>query len=225
MPGFFGRVQFFVVLGGVGCILGAASARAQDTAQTGNLNRSEAVLSTTVSSFAHQPSHVETFAAFVREIGADDLSARKESITGEKQPRVDWKTVNHALIGLTDEEWNSAYAILLGGSLRVAEWGDQMQDALGWKDGRFQADSSRIAAEQRARFDQLNDQGDAIVDQTMVRLRQELGDDAFNRLDTFVYHRESGERIINRGPIKRGQIQTANATPETGIQAGIPTQK
>jgi len=221
MPGFFARLQFLVVLGGVGCTLGAASARAQDTAQTGNLNRSEAVLSTTVGAFAHRPSHIEAFAAFVREIGADDLSARKEAITGEKQPRVDWKTTNQALIGLSDEKWSTAYSILLDGSQRVADWGDQMQDTLGWKDGRFQTDSSKPVAKQMARFDQLNDQGDAIVEEIMARLRQRLGDDAFNELDTFVYQREGGEHIINQGPIKRGPIETAQTVP----QAGIPAQR
>ena len=222
MPGFFRRLQALVVLGGIGCTLAAAaSARAQDATQTVHLNRSEAVLSTTVGSFVNRPSHVETFAAFVREIGADDLYARKEAITGEKQPRVDWKTLNHALIGLTDEEWSTAYTILLDGSQRVADWGDQMQEALGWKDGRFQADRSGPAAEQMARFDRLSDQGDSIVDETMARLRQHLGDDAFNKLDTFVYQREGGERIVDQGPIKRGPIETAKATP----QAVVPAHK
>ena len=216
MPGFFGRTVFPAVLGGVGCILGAtAPAVAQDA--PAQLNRSEAVLSTRVGSSMTRPSHVDTFAAFVREIGADDLAARKEAITGQAQSRVNWTTVNRASIGLSDEEWSSAYAILLDGSERVAEWGDSMQDALGWKDGRFQADPSQRPAE-RARFDTLSGQGDSIVDETMARLREQLGDDAFNKLDTFVYQREGGERIVNDGPIRKGPIETARATP-------IPAQK
>jgi hypothetical protein len=159
-----------------------------------------------------RPSRVDTFAAFVREIGADDLAARKEAITGQAQPRVDWKTVSRGSIGLTEEEWSRAYAILLDGSERVAEWGDEMQDSLGWKDGRFQADPSRRAVE-TARFDTLSGQGDSIVDETMERLRQGLGDEAFNKLDVFVYQREGGARIVDEGPIRKGPIETARATP------------
>jgi hypothetical protein len=221
MPGFFRRLQSLVVLGGVGCTLAAAaSARAQDATQTVHLNRSEAVLSTTVGSFVHRPSHVETFAAFVREIGADDLYARKEAITGEKQPRVDWKALNHALIGLTDEEWSTAYTNLLDGSQRVADWGDQMQEALGWKDGRFQADPSKAATLQLARAESLSRQGDDIVGDTIAKLRKNLGDQGFNRLASFVDQREGTQTVINRGRIRRGLIQTAKAS-----QTGIPPRK
>jgi len=214
MPRFFVRVYFLAVFGGVVCILGAtAPAFAQNAVAAPQLNRSEAVLSTSVGSFASRPSHVDTFAAFVREIGADDLAARKEAITGEKYSRVDWKTVNRTFIGLTDEDWQSTYSILLDSSQRVANWGDDMQASLGWKDGRFEADHTQSAAKQKARFDALNDSGDSIVYGTMTRLQEKLGDGAFGRLDAFVYQREGGERNVNRGPIKRGPIQTAKATP------------
>jgi hypothetical protein len=213
MPGFFVRVHFLAVFGGVVCILGTtAQVRAQE-ATTAEPNRSEAVLSMNVGSFASRPSHVDTFAAFVREIGADDLAARKEEITGEKQSRVDWKAVNRTFIGLTDDEWQSTYSILLDGSQRVANWGDEMQESLGWKDGRFEADRTKSATQRMARFDALNDSGDSIVYGTMARLQQKLGDGAFGRLDAFVYRRESGERNVNRNPIRRGPIQTAKATP------------
>jgi hypothetical protein len=213
MPGFFVRVYFLAVFGGVVCTLGAtAQVQAQDTT-TAERNRSEAVLSTNAGSFGSKPSHVDTFAAFVREIGADDLAARKEAITGEKQSRVDWKTVNRASIGLTDDEWNSTYSILLDGSQRVADWGDEMQESLGWKDGRFEADRTRPASERMARFDALNDSGDSIVYGTMARLKEKLGDGAYGTLDAFVYQREGGERNVNRGPSRRGPIQTARATP------------
>jgi hypothetical protein len=212
MPGFFGRVLFHAVLfGEVVCILGAtAPAGAQDAVATAQVNRSEAVLSTSVRPFGSRTSHVETFAAFLREIGADDLAARKEAITGEKQARVDWTAVNQASIGLTDEEWKTAYSILLDGSQRVANWGDAMQDSLGWKDGRFEAVGTARAKEQMARFDALSEDGDSIVDDTMTRLRQGLGEDAFRKLDAFVYQREGG---VNQGPIRKGPIETARATP------------
>jgi hypothetical protein len=214
MPGFSVRVCFLAVFGGVVSILGAtAPAFAQNSVADSQPNRSEAVLSTNVGSVGSRPSHVDTFAAFVREIGADDLTARKEAITGEKHSRVDWKTVNRTLIGLTDEEWQSTYSILLDSSQQVANWGDDMQASLGWKDGRFEADHTQSTAKQKARFDALNDSGDSIVYGTIARLQEKLGDDAFGRLDAFVYQRESGERNVNRGPIKRGPIQTAKATP------------
>jgi hypothetical protein len=214
MPRFFVRVYFLAVFGGVVCILGTTGrAQGQDTTTIAEQNRSEAVLSTNVGSFASRPSHVDTFAAFVREIGADDLAARKEAITGEKYARVDWKTMNRTFIGLTDDEWNSTYSILLEGSQRVANWGDEMQESLGWKDGLFEANHAQPVTKQMARFDALNDSGDSIVYGTMARLQEKLGDGAFGRLDSFVYQREGGERSVNRGPIKRGPIQTAKATP------------
>jgi hypothetical protein len=222
MPRFLVRVYFLAVFGGVICILGTtARVHAQDTTTTAERSRSEAVLSTNVGSFASRPTHVDTFAAFVREIGADDLAARKEEITGEKHSRVDWKTVNRTFIGLTDDEWNSTYSILLDGSQKVGDWGDEMQESLGWKDGRFEADHSKPATKQMARFDALNDRGDSIVDDTMARLQEKLGADAFGRLDAFVYQREGGERNVNRGPIRRGPIQTAKAT----LVAVIATRK
>jgi hypothetical protein len=50
----------------------------------------------------------------------------------------------------------------------------------------------------------------------VAKLRQALGDDAFNKLASFVYNREGGQTIVNQGPIHRGPIQTAKAS---GIQA------
>ncbi len=215
MPGFFQRVGFTVVLfGGVVCTLGAgAPAWAQNAAVTASQpSHSEAVLSMSVGPFFSRTSHVETFAAFLREIGADDLAARKEAITGRKQARVDWIALNRASIGLTDEQWKSAYAILVDGSQQVADWGDAMQDALGWKDGRFQADpQDRLA--KTAQFDRLSAHGDSIVDATIATLQQELGNDAFDRLDTFVIQREGGKRTIDQGPIHKGRMETAKVTP------------
>lgn len=211
MPRFLGRLSFSAVLGGVVCTLGAtAPAGAQNT--NAQLNRSEVVLSTGTGSPVAKSNHLETFAAFEREIGADDLAARKEAITGRPQSRVDWKTLNHTSIGLKDEEWNATYSILLDGSQRVANWGDAMQEALGWQDGRFEADPSQRSVAM-ARFDRLSGSGDSIVDETMNRLRQQLGDDAYNKLDAFVYQREGGQRVIDRGPIRRGPVETAQVTP------------
>ncbi len=150
----------------------------------------------------------------------DDLSARREAITGQRQPRMDWNTLNRASIGLSDEEWQSAYAILLDASQQVANWGDDLQDVLGWKDGRFQPDHSQSATERAARFDALTERGDSIVEDAITKLHRQLGDEAFSRLDAFVYQREGGQRIINRGPIKRGPIETArSASP------AVPTSK
>lgn len=220
MPGFFERVRFIVVLfGGVVCTLGpGAPAWAQNAPVTASqASRSEAVLSTSVGSSLAGTSHVDTFAAFLREIGADDLTARKEAITGRKQPRVDWAAVNRTSVGLTDDQWQAAYAILLDGSQRIADWGDQMQDALGWKDGRFQADPRERMAK-TAQFDALSGRGDSIVDTTITALRQQLGEDAFVRLDAFVDQREGGKPKIDRGPIRKGPMETARVTP-------ISTQK
>ena len=90
-----------------------------------------------------------------------------------------------------------------------------MQDALGWQDGRFQADTAQRAA-RAAKFDKLNAQGDSIVEATMLRLRHQLGKDAFSRLDAFVRQREGGRRSLDRGPIHKGPIETAHAagTPD-----------
>jgi hypothetical protein len=212
MPWIVRRLKSLVVLCGVVCTLGAAAPiHAQNVGQSSQQNPSKAVLSTTVGSGPTRPSHLDTFAAFVREIGMDDLSARREAITGNKQPHVDWKSQNRTFIGLSDDNWQSAYAILLDASQQVSNWGDDMQDALGWKDGRFQPDRSQPATERAVRFDALTQRGDRIVEDALTKLRQQLGDEAFNKLDAFVYQREGGQRIINRGPIKRGPIETAKA--------------
>lgn len=216
MSKFFRGWVLLAVFGVVGCTL-VASARAQD-ATTG---RSAVALSTNPTAGGVTLSRADTFAAFIQEIGFDDLAARKEAITGEKQFRVDWKTVNHRAIGLSDDEWSTAYRILLEGSQRVANWGDQMQDALGWKDGRFEADLSKHQAERLARIDSLSQQGEPIIGETIGTLREALGDDAFNKLSAFVYEREGNERIVEQGPIHRGPIQTAKASG----QAGMPPQE
>jgi hypothetical protein len=206
MPGFFGQVCKRVVFCGVVCALVATvPVRAQDAMTAAPQNRS-ADASTGPGPL--MPSHAETFAAFVQEIGLDDLAARKEAM-GEMQSRVDWDAMNHGLIGLTDDQWKTAYSILLEGSQQVANWGDEMQEALGWRDGQFQADRSTRVSEQRARFDALSDRGDSITEETMARLRQSLGNDAFGKLDAFVYQRESGGSVVDRGRIRRGPIQTA----------------
>jgi hypothetical protein len=169
--------------------------------------------------FPHRPSHAETFAAFMQEIGFDDLAARKEAITGEAQPRADWKRMNHTSIGLTDDQWATAQSILLDGSQRVADWGDQMHEALGWKDGRFQSDRSQGAAEQLAALDSLGREGDSIINDTMARLEQQLGAEDFSKLDSFVFQREGGERILDQNPIRRGPIETAKASVQVEVAA------
>ena len=150
----------------------------------------------------------------MREIGLDDLAARKEAITGEPQSRLDWKTINHVSIGLTDEDWAIARNILLDGSQRMANWGDEMQDALGWKDGRYQTAPSKQAKERLAALDDLSDRATPIVDNTMEILRQNLGDRAFGRLDAFVYQHEGGRRVVQPPPIRRGPIETARTSPQ-----------
>ncbi len=150
----------------------------------------------------------------MQEIGRDDLAARKEAITGEPQARLDWKTLNHVSIGLTDEDWAIARNILLDGSQRMANWGDEMQDALGWKDGRYQAAPSKQAKERLATLDVLSDRAAPIVDSTMEILRQNLGDRAFSRLDAFVYQREGGRKIVAPPPIQRGPIETARTSAQ-----------
>ncbi|MGB9029553.1 MAG: hypothetical protein WCC27_05485 [Acidobacteriaceae bacterium] len=222
MPRFLERLYRIAVLGGVGCTLVAGpSARAQDAA-TVQQSLLEAASSTSVpaASGVYGLNHPDTFAAFIQEIGFDDLAARKEAITGEKQFRVDWIAVNHNMIGLSDDEWTTAYAVLLDGSLRLGDWGDQMQEALGWKDGRFQADPTKGATLQLARAESLSRQGDDIVGATIARLRKNLGDQGFNRLASFIDLREGTQTVINRGRIRRGPIQTAKAS-----QTGIPPQK
>jgi hypothetical protein len=216
MPAFFERVRLIAVLfGGVVCIPGAAvPARGQDAATAAQVNRSEAVLSTRVGSLLAGGREEDTFAAFLREIGADDLAACKEAITGQKQLRVDWVTVNHASIGLSEKEWNTAYAILVDGSQRISDWSDEVQDALGWKEGRFQADPTQRTV-RMARFDMLNAQGDSIVDVTVAALREKLGPDAFSKLDAFVIQRESGKPAVEPEPIKKGPVETAKVTPPT----------
>ncbi len=217
MPKFFRGSILLAVFGGVGCTLvTTASARAQD-ARTSQQGHSAVALSTNLTAGGGTLSHADTFAAFIQEIGFDDLAARKEAITGERQFRVDWKTVNHRAIGLSDDEWRTAYRILLEGSQRVANWGDQMQDALGWKDGRFEADPSKHPAERLARIDSLSQQGEPIIGETIGTLREALGDDAFNRLAAFVYEREGNEKIVEQGPIQRGPIQTAKSSGQLGM--------
>ncbi len=167
-------------------------------------------MSTAVGPSTAGTSNVEMFAAFLREIGASELAAREETITGRKQPRVDWSLVNRTTIGLTDDEWKTAHTILIDGSQRVAEWSDEMQDALGWRDGRFEADPAQRTA-RKAKFDAIGARGDSIVEETMLRLRQQLGNDAFSRLDAFVSQREGGRKTVDRGPVRRGPIETAQA--------------
>jgi hypothetical protein len=219
MPGFFRRVLLFAAFSGeVVCILGAAApVYAQNSTAPAQLNRSAAVMSSGVGPSMVGISHVETFAAFQREIGASELTAREEAITGRNQPRVDWTMVNRTTIGLTDEEWKTAYGILLEGSQRVAEWSDEMQDALGWREGRFQADPAQRTA-RTAKFDALSARGDSIVEETMFRLRRQLGEDAFGKLDAFVSQHEGGRRSVDQGPIRKGPIETAQA-------AGAPARQ
>jgi len=121
MPRFFEHLYRIAVLGGVGCTLVAGpSARAQDAA-TVQQSLLESASSTSVPavSGAYGLNHPDTFAAFIQEIGFDDLASRKEAITGDKQFRVDWNAVNHNMIGLSDDQWATAYAVLLDGSQRV----------------------------------------------------------------------------------------------------------
>ena len=213
MPGFFGRVYFLVVLGGAGCALVATTpVHAQDAMTAAPQNRGAAASPGTERPML-RPSHAETFAAFMQEIGLDDLAARKVAITGEAQSRVDWTALNQASIGLTDEQWTTAYSILLDGSQQVANWGDEMQAALGWKEGRFEADRSTRADQRIARFDALSSGGSSIIDETMGRLQQSLGDAAFRKLDAFVYQREGGDGNVDHGRVRRGPIQTAKVSP------------
>jgi hypothetical protein len=206
MSGSLRRACFLAVFGGVVCTLAAVAAGAQNLPA-----EQQAALPANSGSYFARPTHADLFAAFIEEIGLDDLAMRKEAITGQKQPRVDWKMLNHASIGLGDEEWAIAYAILLDGSQRMDNWGDAMQDALGWRDGRYRLDSSRAAAE-LASLDKLGGQAAPIVEDTMVRLRLNLGDKAFARLASFVYQRESGDRMPDRAPAAREPMESARVS-------------
>jgi hypothetical protein len=209
MPEFLHRLLCCAVLfGEVVCILGATPAPAQNVPAPAPPHPSEAVMSSGVGPFMAGTSQLEMFAAFLREIGAGDLAASQETITGRQQPCVNWTMVNRTTIGLSDGEWKTAYAILLDGSQQVSEWSDQMQDALGWRNGRFEADAAQRAA-RKAKFERFSARGDAIVEQTILRLRRQLGNEAFSKLDAFVSHRESDSRSVDRGPIRKGPVETA----------------
>jgi hypothetical protein len=51
------------------------------------------------------------------------------------------------------------------------------------------------------------------VDATIATLQQKLGNNAFDRLDTFVIQREGGKRTLDHGPIRKGRMETAKFTP------------
>ena len=219
MPGFqnrrLRRSCFFALLAGLGCVLVAtAPLRAQEPSAP---PQSEMALSTVSGASLLAPARAETFAALIQEIGFDDLQARKEAATGEPQFRVDWRKVNRQSIGLTEDQWNTAYAILLEGSDRIDASSDQMHEALGWSDGRFQIDPSKHTAQQLAKIDSLSRQGPRIMDDTIAKLRHALGEEGFSRLSSFVDQREGGERIVDhRGPIQRGPVQTAKVSVPLG---------
>ena len=216
MSGSFRRAGFLAVFGGVVCTLAAVAAGAQN-APAVQQDRSQEVLPANTGSFFTTPSHAEMFGAFMQEIGLDDLAMRKEAITGEQVARVDWTMLNRTSIGLSGEDWAVAYSILLDGSQRMANWGDAMQAALGWRDGRYQADPSKAAAAELASFERLDSQGTPIVEDTMVRLRLNLGDKAFARLAGFVYQREAADRMIDRTPMQREPVESAKIS-------GIPPE-
>ena len=205
------RACFLAVSGAVACTLAAVAAGAQNT--PAQQNRTQALLPANTGSSFTTPTHAQMFAAFMREIGLDDLAMRKEAITGERQPRVDWTLLNHTSIGLSGEDWAVAYSILLDGSQRMANWGDAMQAALGWSDGRYQPDPSKTAAAELASFERLDSQGPPIVEDTTLRLRLNLGDKVFARLAAFVYQREAADRMIDRTPIQRQPLESASAIP------------
>jgi hypothetical protein len=142
-----------------------------------------------------RPGHADTFAALIQEIGFDDLLAHKEA-AGEKEFRVDWKKVNRLSIGLTDDEWRLAYSILLDGSARIDAWSDQMHDALGWSGGRFHVQPSTDATEQMAKLNSLDHQGEPIVAETITRLKHELGEASFEKLEAFA-HQHAGRHAAD----------------------------
>lgn len=222
MPRFFGRSYLLAVLGGVGCTLVAtASLRAQDARIVGQGQAAPLATSVTSTSVAslQSPGSAHTFAAFIQEIGFDDLQARKEA-AGERELRVDWKKVNQQLIGLTDDEWKTAYSILLDGSERTDAWSDQVHDTLGWNDGRFQINPSKHKAAVMAKLDSLDHQGAPIVAETIARLKQELGEASFKKLESFAHGNGSAGRMIGAGLVEEGTTvaQTGNPGPGPGAQ-------
>ena len=93
MPRFFERLYWIAVLGGVGCTLVARPIGPRTGCGDSAAEFDSTLLSSTsvpAVSGAYGLNHPDTFAAFIQEIGFDDLAARKEAITGEKQFRVDW---------------------------------------------------------------------------------------------------------------------------------------
>ena len=127
---FVQRVNFLAVFGGVVCALVATvPVCAQEAKTAGPQTRNAAAVSPSDSSTT-RPSHEVTFTAFVQEIGLDDLAAPRRQ-SRQKQTRVDWKKLNQTSIGLTDDEWASAYSILLDGSEKVGAWSDEMQERAG----------------------------------------------------------------------------------------------
>jgi len=222
MPQFFRNFCMVAALSEVVCILGAA-AHAQQTAAPAQPGSGAPALSAASAALPLQPAHLRAFAVFMQEVGLDDLAARKEAITGESQFRIDWRSVNRVSIGLNDEDWAVAWAILLDGNQKMADWGDQMQDAMGWKDGRYQAAPSGHATERLATLEVLTDQGAPIVNQTIYLLRQNLGDRAFNKLDAFVCQRESGHKTVEPASIHRGPMETETA--KASVQADVQAPK
>ncbi len=195
MPGFTALTKLLLVPAVVvGALVGASSVLAQDLRTVG-LTQSQVALPASTVTPIQRPGHGDVFAALIQEIGFDDLLARKEA-AGAKEFRVDWRKVNHLSIGLSDDEWRIAYAILLDGSTRIDAWSDQMHETLGWSGGRFLVQSSADAAEQMAKLSSLDHQGDPIVAETITRLKHELGEASFRKLESFA-HQHAGRRSFD----------------------------
>jgi hypothetical protein len=214
MPGFSGFTRLLAVPAGVLCALVmTASLRAQDARP---VVEGQVALSASSVVPIQRPGHADTFAALIQEIGFDDLLARKEA-AGEKEFRVDWRKVNRLSIGLSDDEWRIAYSILLDGSARIDAWSDQMHDTLGWSGGRFVVQSSTGAAVQMAKMDSLDHQGEPIVAETITRLKHELGEASFEKLEAFA-HQHAGRRSADVEEASIAQAGNRCSGPAHGAQ-------
>jgi hypothetical protein len=123
---------------------------------------------------------LQVYDTFLWDLGADS-DAR---CTGKPGPFIDWQRVNHLGIQITDQQWDIAYQIFLDAWDRMA--GRVPLVDTGSNDPAGQSDPRKEAPPGQAHGNTTLPSSLEIYKYTVQRLKDQLGEEAFRRLDSFI---------------------------------------
>jgi hypothetical protein len=131
-----------------------------------------------------------TYELFIQHVANEDSRVTRELQQGKPGHRQTYSMAAH----FPQEEELPVRAILLAANRRLVENGREQKRILGEWTGQYGEESRRMSPPPE--FQAAVKEEDTIVQETIDQLKQELGDDSFNKFDSWIAKHYGGGQII-----------------------------